>query len=371
VTTVRVVSKELAKNHDVTVCTTSALAHKQDFTDVPTETYRDGYRILFFPRNMKQLGFNISLTMAETIKENLHQFDLIHLHSWRHFQDVLVLLLGTRCGIPYLVQAHGSLPKIMSHQGFKKAYDSTIGRLLLQNATMCVALHKYEACQYRQFGVPETKISIVPNGINLAEFLNLPARGSFKARYGIPQESEIILFLGRLHRIKGIDTLVKAFQRITRIEQESTLVIAGPDDGFADEIRALSRNSGLEEKIRLVGPLYGSDKLAALVDCCMLVLPSRYETFPYVILEAYACSKTVIVSEACRASELVLDGRTGLIVPIDDDAKLADALLHVLVNREGALEMGRAAHSYLQEHFTVEQVVNKLERVYSEMLGQG
>ena len=102
VTVVRSISKELAKRHEVTVYTTSALNQKNDFEESPFEVETDGYRVVYFPRIFKFSGFNISPTMDRVLRETLSNYDIVHLHSWRHFQDVIVYKYAEKYNIPYV-----------------------------------------------------------------------------------------------------------------------------------------------------------------------------------------------------------------------------------------------------------------------------
>ncbi|MDI6847460.1 MAG: glycosyltransferase, partial [Candidatus Bathyarchaeia archaeon] len=163
VTVVRSISKELAKRHEVTVYTTSALDQKRDFEDLPVEVEADGYRIVYFPRILKFSGFNASPTMQNALKETLNQYDVVHLHSWRHFQDIVVHNYANKYGVPYVLQAHGSLPRIGSWRRLKWIYDVLFGFRLLRDAAKVIALSRIEAEQYRRMGVPEDKIVVIPN----------------------------------------------------------------------------------------------------------------------------------------------------------------------------------------------------------------
>jgi len=100
-----------------------------------------------------------------------------------------------------------------------------------------------------------------------------------------------VLYLGRIRRIKGVDILVKAFANIIEKLKDVRLVVVGPDDGYLGELVALINALKMEDNVLITCPLYGRDKLEAYVDAKVYVLPSRYETFPMSLLEAYACAK--------------------------------------------------------------------------------
>jgi glycosyltransferase involved in cell wall biosynthesis len=95
------------------------------------------------------------------------------------------------------LQVHGSLPRIGAKQQLKWIYDVLFGYRLLRDASKVIALTRVEAEQYRRMGVPEEKIAIIPNGIDLSEYAELPPKGVFKKKFNIPEDRKIILYLGQ------------------------------------------------------------------------------------------------------------------------------------------------------------------------------
>ena len=213
---------------------------------------------------------------------------------------------------------------------------------ILQKATKVVALNRFEADQYMRMGVPEEKIAIIPNGLDLSEYANLPPKGAFKSKFGIPEEKKIILYLGRIHKIKGIDFLIKAYAYLINDMhyKEVLLVIAGPDDGYLKEAKSLASALGISKHVLFTGPLYGQDKLEAYVDSDVVVLPSRYETFPMTILEAYACGKPVIASKVGGLEDLIINGETGLLFEPENVKQLAESIFNLLNGNEVAKKNG-------------------------------
>ena len=98
-------------------------------------------------------------------------------------------------------------------------------------------------------GVPEEKIAIIPNGIDLSEYASLPPEGSFKKKFGIKEKEKIVLYLGRIHKIKGIDILVKAFANVIKKLDSVRLVVVGPDDGYLSELQALIKALRIEDNV--------------------------------------------------------------------------------------------------------------------------
>ena len=197
---------------------------------------------------------------------------------------------------------------------------------------------------------------------DLSEFDNLPERGEFRTKYGLDANQKIILFLGRIHRIKGLDLLIKVFSDLAKFLDDVKLVIAGPDDGYLTSLKKLVADSEISEKVLFTGPLYGQEKLKAYVDADVYILPSFYETFPMTLLEAMACGTPVIVTDRCGIAD-VINGQAGLVVPYDKD-QLRDALLHMLSDDQMRLRFGEKGKLLVREKFNWEKIAEQVEGVY-------
>jgi glycosyltransferase involved in cell wall biosynthesis len=150
--------------------------------------------------------------------------------------------------------------------------------------------------------------------------------------------------------------------------EDALLVIAGPDDGYLKEAKSLTSAMGISKHVLFTGPLYGQDKLEAYVDSDVVVLPSRYETFPMTVLEAYACGKPVIASEVGRLKDLVINGETGLLFEPGNVKWLTRSIFNLTNGNDVAKETGLKGKNFVRENFTVEKVVERLEKVYEKVV---
>jgi len=361
VAVVRSISKDLAKRHEVTVYTTSALVHRRDFKDSPFEVESDGYRVVYFPRIFRFSGFNVSPSMARALEETLSEYDVIHLHSWRHFQDLIIHHYARKYGVPYVLQAHGSLPRIMAKQRLKWGYDVLFGYRLLRDASKVIALSRLEAEQYRGMGVTEEKIAIIPNGIDLSD-ADLPPKGSFKKRFGIDEDEKIVLYVGRIHESKGLDSLAYSFKIVSKDVSNVRLVVVGPDDGYAATFSRLISDLGIEEKVLLTGFVEKRDKLAAFVDSDVFVTP-RFYGFPVTFLEVCIAGCPIVTA----SDELSwIHDNVGYVTEYSS-AALAKAISSTLqdeqVNRRFRNNCRRTV-----KNFDISTVTRQLEKVYKEAL---
>ena len=360
-------TKELSKRgHEVSVLTTNAYFNGKKGCEGENGVI---YRFeLFSKRLSKQNIMVANPEFVSWVKKTLENYDCIHLHGYRNLQNIVIHHYAKKYSIPYVLQAHGTLPRIMVKQRLKWGYDVLFGYRLLRDASKVIALSRMEAEQYRGMGVPEEKIAVIPNGIDLSEYADLPPKGSFKKKFGIDDDEKIVLYLGRIHWIKGIDILVKAFANVIKKLDNIRLVIVGPDDGYLSELQALIKALRIENKVIITGPLYGRDKIEVYVDADVYVLPSRYETFPMTLLEVYACAKPVVASKVGKSKDLVIDNVTGLSVEPVNAEHLASAILYLLNNDDKAEEMGLRGKQFVKKNFAIEKVVDKLERLYEDII---
>jgi len=368
------ISRQLAKmGHEVVVYTSDAKDFTSRLTSINTFEELDGFKV-YYLRNISMFFvkyFKLFITPAlyQVTKREIRTFDIIHLHEYRTFQNIVTYRFAKKYGVPYVLQAHGSLPRVGSWRKMKWIYDTLYGYNLLRSAARVIAVTSFEAEQYRNFGIPVDKIAIIPNGIDLAEYANLPPKGCFRRKYNIPEEKRIILYLGRLHRVKGVDILLKAYAYLrnkVKKGNDTVLVIVGPDDGFLTEAKSLVSALGISNAVLFTGPLYGRSKLEALVDAEFLVIPSRYETFPYVLLEAYACGKPVIASNVGGLSSLVVEGVTGTLFETGNFKQLADKMFQLLNDEYLIKEMGTKAKKLVKEKYSMEKISLQIEKLYSE-----
>jgi glycosyltransferase involved in cell wall biosynthesis len=295
------------------------------------------------------------------IQRNLRDFDVIHVHSWQQFPDVVLHYYAKKFGVPYVLQLHGALPRIMTKKRLKLLHKVFFGQSLLRDASKIIALTSEETKQLLREGISRERIETVPNGIDLSEYSILPHKGSFRKKFGIDKDRRIVLYLGRIHKIKGIDILVRAFASATKKLDNVELVIAGPDDGYLDQIIALVKALEISDRVLIAGPMYGRRKLEAYVDADLFVLPSRYEIFGMSALESIACGTPVILTENCGIAEYLKD-RISLVVP-PIPKSVEKALLEILENEALRVSISRSSLR-ARNLFDISGIVLKLEEIY-------
>lgn len=361
------ISRKLAENGHSVVVYTSDILDENTRTD---SQYRkvDGVDVFYF-RNLslcaarKKLYFTPSLILA--VKNNIKSFDIVHIHGNRTTQSPILHYFLKKNSVPYVVQAHGGLPSA-SGDRWKQMYDLFFGYALLKDASKVIALTQTEVQQYLSMGVLKEKIEIVPNGIDLSEYIVLPPKGSFKRKFNIPEDKKIVLYLGRIHKTKGIDFLLRAYAYLTNGIgfNDSMLVIAGPDDGYLAEAKSLAISLGVFDSALFTGFISNKDKLEALVDANVFVTPSFYG-FPMTFLEACATGTPIITTNLGDRLEWI-DGNVGYVTP-PTHHHLARAIHAIISNDELYERFSRNCRKTVQSKFSSERTVGNLGQMYEKV----
>jgi glycosyltransferase involved in cell wall biosynthesis len=300
---------------------------------------------------------------ARELNRLLQRGDVLHLHGvWNSVLRVAASVARRR-GNPYVITPHGMLdPWSLDQRRWKKKLAMMLTyRRMLNEAAFLHALNGDEAQLIEPLGLT-CPVQIIPNGVFMEELEPLPAPGSFHAAFPQVRGRPYILFLSRLHYKKGLDLLADAFARVANQFADLQLVVAGPDDGAAGDFQRQVAAAGLNDRVHMVGPVYGTQKLAAFADCRVFCLPSRQEGFSMAITEALACRAPVVITEGCHFP-LVAEAGAGLVVKTDAPS-VAGGLERVLADAVMSKQMGLAGRSLVESRFTWPRIAGRTLDAY-------
>jgi glycosyltransferase involved in cell wall biosynthesis len=233
-------------------------------------------------------------------------------------------------------------------------------------ATVCQANVPYLVG--RQF-VPEHKTIVIRNALDRSYGVGVRFdRAAMAARFGVPADKVVVLFVGNLFRHKGLHRVVGALTRLADLPWHLVVVGEGPERDPC--IRRLER-AGLSDRATFLGRLDGGDVERVLVAADLLSLPSSQEGMPYVILEAMASALPVVSTAVYGIPEMVVSGETGILVDPRDEDALRDALARLIGLRDVREAMGRAARRRFEEHFTMDRHLRAVESLYAEVARLG
>jgi glycosyltransferase involved in cell wall biosynthesis len=273
--------------------------------------------------------------LVSTLQRAIDCADIVHIHAlWDQMQYQAARLAMHR-RVPYLFKPCGMLdPGSLAQSRWKKRlYLALRLRRYLDGAAALHFTTQTEARLASRLGLKGRPL-IEPNGIDLAEFEQLPAPGSFRALLNGLGQRPLILFLSRIHPKKGLDLLIPALARLTAFD--GLVVIAGPDEGgYRRVVEQMITIHGLSEQVRLLEMLHGRDRIAALADADLFVLPSYQENFGVAVVESLAAGTPVLISDQVNIHDEITADGVGLAVRTEVDA-IAAALSRCL--RDGELK---------------------------------
>lgn len=366
----QIAKKQVELGHNVTVYTTDSCINRLKFED-NYNVNQNGIKVYYFKNISNSLKNKLTIDtpyqLNKYLKNNINNFDIVHIHEHRHSLAILGHKYAKKNDIPYIIQSHGSVLPFFQKEKIKNIFDNIWGFDILHDAKKAFALTPIEEKQYLKMGIKKENIEIVPLGIDLNEYKNPPKKGEFRKKYNIREDEKLLIFIGRLNKIKGLDLLIKGFDDfIKNTDLNVKLAIIGPDNGFEDRTRKLIEDYKIDNKVILTGPLYKDDKLKALVDCDVFIMPSRYESFTTSGLEAMAMRKPLVLTECNHISSWV-DNRCGLVCRYDIKS-LSNAINKMLNNEDLMKDYGANGRKLIETQYNWDKVVKKIIKSYEDAI---
>ncbi len=210
----------------------------------------------------------------------------------------------------------------------------------------------------------KTRTRIIYKGIDLAPFDTPPTR-SLHAELGLPAATRFVTFLGQLDERKGIRYLLDAWNTIHAQFPGTMLLMAGVGP-MQSLLESFIAEHHLTNSVRLLG--FRNDVPDILKQSALLVLPSLWEGFGYVLVEAMAARTPTIATATSSIPEIVAHGKSGLLVPVKNASALADAMASILSDEAMAKAMGAAGRHIVEQNFTIDVMIDKFERVFRESI---
>jgi glycosyltransferase involved in cell wall biosynthesis len=358
-----------------------ALAHAQmddGQTVAVASTFAQGYRTDNVDR-LRALGLSVHLIgpnrrllayhpdIVPMLAPLVQSADIIHIHAlWEEIQHQAGRL-ARKFGKPYLVTPHGMLdPWSLSQSRMKKRIYMALR--LRKNLAHASAIHFTDE-QERALAARlklKTPSFVQRYLLDLREFEILPPANQFRDRYPQLAGHPIVLYLSRLHPKKGLDLLIPAFAKLE--SKDAFLVLAGPvDEPYRAELVELARAHGVFDRTLFTGMLYGSDRVAAMADADVFVLPSYQENFGIVVIEALAAGTPVVISDQVNIHRQISEANLGLVVPTQIDP-LAEALDRYLGDDAFRSQAAGRARPYAQETYDRDENARQWREHYERVM---
>ncbi len=310
-------------------------------------------------------------------------YDIIHSHYW--LSGCVAHELRAAWGVPFVQMFH-TLGHMKNRVALRPEERESEVRIAVETETvrdadrLIAATPAEEAQLLWLYGADESRITIIPPGVDVTHFHPLPADEA-KARLGVPTDNHMLLFVGRIEPLKGVDTLLRAVALIAAEHPDwmSRLCLSviggnlGPDGASENEEMArlleLRQELGIGNMVTFLGAR-GQDTLPdyyAAAD--IVIVPSHYESFGLVALEAMACGTPVIASEVGGLAFLVKNGQTGFHIPERDPRALADKIMLLLTNPDLRHQLGQQAVAYAQD-YAWPRIADQILEMYQQVIAE-
>jgi glycosyltransferase involved in cell wall biosynthesis len=348
--------------HHVDICTIYSKGHFADrlerqgikihnlALDPGIETYR--LRRKYHPR--------VILPLARLIRGG--NYHIVHAHLFPTSLFVALASLFSN-GQPYIFSEHNVFNRRRRFPFFK-----LLDRAIYRRYAQIVAVSdEVGQALWRWLPGLEEKIQVVSNAVDPAQF-DIPDSEIRELRQtlNINPNDKIVLFVGRLKPVKGVDILLEALANLPPAEMPARVLVVG-DGPLKETLKKQAVDLGLEKRVTFLGLRADIPLLLKLAD--LIVLPSRWEGLPMILLEAMAAQTPVLATPVGGIPEVIEHGKSGWIVPPEDSSALAEGMAHLLQSSYLRARLSNGAFQTLRAQYSTQVAVKKLLGIYYNVLG--
>jgi glycosyltransferase involved in cell wall biosynthesis len=355
--------------HELTVFTTNSNGPGDLDVALGSPVKIDGVNVVYYKVTWPRRYFH-SPALANALRSTVRDFDLVYT-AWMYVHpSTTAAREAWKHGVPCIVSPRGMLDRnaIKQKGRLKKAaYLAMLGRKMLERAA---SIHFTSDGERHNCAVPlpESKCVVVPNGIDVDAELTLSSQPS--ARFRHLGQGRLVLFLGRLSYIKGLDLLSDAWPMVVKEVPDARLILAGADDEkLWERLQRKFGQSGVSNAVTYVGLVGGEAKGELLERCSILVNPSYLESFGMSIVEAMAHAKPVVVTDRVNIASDITKAGAGLVTPCDP-LEIARALIWLLRDPHQCVSRGHSGREFVRQNYSVESVASRMAAVFADSISQ-
>ena len=301
--------------------------------------------------------FAVALRLRKLLKEQ--QVDIVHTHNQGPLLYTRLARLFCR-GVRHVHTEHINMEKELSYTTRHRQYTA----LLYRSLDGFINIAEHLASEYRQkFDLTRAKLRTIHNCVECREYKRGAGADLF-AELNFSRRVPVVGNISALRPQKDHGTLIRAMGLVVQEVPDALLVIAGEGES-REELERLTRELRLEDHVIFLGYRADVDSLLAQFD--IFVLSSLYEGLPLCLLEAMAAGKAIVATDADGNNEIIKDGRTGMLCPIGDHGKFAEAIIRLLTHTEQACQLGATARETALRDYDLQNMIAKYEQYYLEL----
>lgn len=293
------------------------------------------------------------------LRDRLTECDLIHSHEFK--SDLLAWLAARSARRPWIATDH----HLATEDAWGLRLFGLADRAALPHARAVIVPSHSQANRLARY-VARQKIHVVYHGIDAAAFVASAAteRARVRSQYGLSETQPVVSAFGRLEAVKGHADLLQAARIMLAARPDLRFWIVG-EGSLAASLQEQARQLGIDSAVRFFG--YQRDVASLMAASDVVLLPSRYESFGIVLIEAMSHGKPIVASSAGSIPEVVRDGVHGYLVPPHNIEALSRRVLQLAANPLQAERLGQAGRQHVLQAFTVEQMVGRVAGIYHQV----
>jgi sugar transferase (PEP-CTERM/EpsH1 system associated) len=283
------------------------------------------------------------------------------LHTWMFHANVIGRIVGRLARVPIVITSRRNLDIGGRH---REILHRLTGRL--DDCTIAVS-ELVRKTYIARAGVPEDRVITIHNGVDAERFpiKDASVAARIRANLGIPLDAPVIGTVGRLHRQKDLASLLTAMVQVRARFPAVRLLLVGEGE-LRGDLEALAKSLGLVDAVTFAGSRPDVAEILATLD--VFVLPSLWEGMPNTVLEAMSVGLPVVATAVGGTPEVVVDGQTGILVPPQEPARLAEAIMLLLQDPEFGRKLGRVGRARVMSQFQISETVRRTETLYEQLL---
>ena len=316
------------------------------------------YNFLNYINERFPLPFPNIFKIAKLVKNA----DVVHLTNFWTLLNAYVYIFCKLFSKNYIICPAGALIIFGRSSTIKYIYYQIIGKYIIKDCSAIISITLKEKKHFIEKKIPLSKIFNIPNGIDLNcnESKDLSCQNNFNLKEYKPY----ILFVGRLHFIKGPDLLLKAFNAIAHKIPNHNLIFAGSDDGMEKELKTETKKSKFADRIHFIGFISGSEKDDLYKNADLLVIPSRSEAMSLVVLEAALHGLESIFTDQCGLNQLS-KRNLGKCVKVDSN-QISNSIINHIKSRKMAKNLKLI--DYVSNNFNWDKISDKYIKVFKKII---
>ncbi len=370
---------QAALGYDVRVLTTNILNNDIISKELPKFEVMDGIKVHRYPIRYR-LGQSHYLITPKLPKGFLkYDYDLIHSCSFRTFQTDMATLFSKLKKKPFVFTAQGTTRNITLFNWLVnkkkeanriKYHDVFLKKFFINTVDRVIVHSKYEKFWTVKNGIPESKIRVIPAGVNIENFTNLTYRDNFIKKFRV--ESKMILYVGRLLRdYRDLAHLIKVMPGVLKEFKGVKLWLVGEsyDKEYENDLKKLAKDLNLIEQVVFVTHPSREEILGAYQAANVILFPiTNSDSFGIPLIEAGAAKTPIISPNRGPAAEIIKNGKTGILTKVDDLTDLKNGIVKILTDDELERKIGLEAYENVLQNYTWEKITERTNKVYEEII---